>query len=294
MAIYVNGKTLTPKINGNSLEKRYYKEREQLIEMFKKFKLKGVEKPVIILEREYNKQWNKTKTSFKPAPPMALPLIAHIYDEELGSLEVRYSSTPPRQVKPNVLSWDSNKNESMMFETVALTEDKLDYAWFMLKASKYLEKGLFRIIDTRAKYSNTYNEAVLQKDAMNLLFGPDMTEEYLARIAVEFMDDNEVDYEKITGVEELATKIWDKAMANTKSNKKPGLKELIETGKKVIPEKTVEQEFEYEGEKIPLLECPNSVEWPAMVEEAKKYNITTQGKKKNILYSILEYLKSKE
>lgn len=301
MAIYMNDKVLEPKENGNSLEKRYFKERNEVMEMFDRFKVKGADKATILLTRDYKKKWNRSKTSYKPAPPLAMPTVANIYDQELGSIEIRYSSAPPIRVDKNLM-WPRDKEASLMFETLALTSDKLDLAWFILKASNLLEKGVFTIVDSKAAFGKQFSEVILQKEVTNYIFDDDVTEEDLAKVAALFFEPNEINYEAVSGKEELAMKLITKALNDKDNPRNPGLKRLKEACIRVglDKEKPKNEEasqvihFEFEGEEVSadLVKAPADIMYNDILDEGKKLGLQTVGKKKDVVYSMIQYVKN--
>lgn len=298
MAIYVDSKMMEPKEDGSSLQRKYYREREEVKKLFERFRVRGQDTATIVLTRDYYKEYNKDRTTWKPVPPISLPTVAHIYDEELGSVEVRYSATPPLKVGKQIV-WQQDKSASMMFETMALTSDKLDLAWFMLKASGYLEKGYFKIIDQKKEYSKLFDEVILQRDVTNMIFDESNTTEQLARVAAEFFDAGTFDYESVSGKEELAMKLLTKAIADQKNIKDPGLVRLKKAcqkaglGVKNVPADKTMISFEYDGEtySTPLLEVPPSLKYPELQQEAVELGLIPYGKKKEVVYTQIEYVK---
>ena len=301
MGIFIGEKLLEPKENGTSIEKKYFREREELKEFFNKFKVRGVEKPVIILTRDYPKRYNRAKTSWKPAAPMALPMTTTVHDETLGSLEVRYSSLYPRKSN-NKLLWPRNKNVEMFFDTMALSSQELDLAWYLLVATDFLSRGMFKVVDTRSEYKTKFEEVVLQKEVMNLLMADYATEEQLAKVAHDFFDDGEIDYNSISSKEEMAIKIWTKALVEDKKTRKNKLEEVLRICKKYklhkAPEPPAAQVIVVEDEEgnkkeIPLLDAPknlNRQEYFALAEELKIKNLAKNARNP-VLYTLVEYHK---
>ena len=303
MGIYVGEKLLEPKKNGTSIERMYYDQREELKDFFEKFKIEGEKTPVIILQRDYPKRYNRKKTSWKPAPPASFPMVTNIYDESMGSIQVRYSEAPPARGENNRLNWPRNKAASLFFDTLAISPKQLDLAWFMLRATPYLERGLFRIVDTRSEFSSKFAVAVTQKDVANLLFDEATTLEQLSKVAYEFFKDGEIDYNSITGKEELAIKLWSKAAIEHPVTKKTEMGTLLDLCKKHKLDKQKKKETQSLGKvsvtddegnptEVDILSCPDGFDRGVYIEKAKKLNVATPSKLKNeVLYTVVEYYK---
>ena len=303
MGIYIGEKLLRPKKTGNTLEKRYYEEREELKDFFEKFKIEGGPVPFIVLSREYAKRWNRKKTTWKPAPPMSLPMTTSIYDEEVGSISVRYSSNAPQKVDNRII-WQRNKETDLFFDTMSISIKQLDLAWFLLRATNYLEKNMFKIVDTRAEFSSKFNEAVVQKDVSSMIFADYVTEEMLAKVAHDFMEMSEIDYNAISGKEELAIKLWSKAVIEDKKTKKNSFVKLLKICRKykldVKPVKELKKpqvilvkDKDDKEIEIPLLDTPVGINRASLFEEASKFGINNAKKLKNgVIYTLIEHQKS--
>lgn len=279
------------------MEKRYATELDEVREMFNKFRIRGQEPATIVLTRDYNKQWNRSKTSYKPAPPMALPHRASTYTPDLGTIEMRYSRTAP-EINNGKLIWNADK-KALFFENMPLTENELDYAWFMLKGTNYLKNGIFKIVDAKTEYSKQFDEVLLQRDVQNLLFDDNVTEEQLAKVATEIFEPAEIDYKSISGKEELAIKIWQKVDARHKNKSKPNyadLKEICERfglGKEPKKEEAPQVIGLDDGSEIALEKAPKEVTMEELREQAKELDISSFQKKKDVLYTLIKHAKEK-
>ena len=132
MAIYFNDKVLSPKKDGNEMEKIYFKGLE---EVNKKYKENG---GTIVLVRDIKRISDTKGISFKPIVPFALPTSVPIYLEEMGAVSIRYSPSPPQR-EGKELIYPTYRN--FMYERLILTEKNKDLAWFLLKASNFIEDG---------------------------------------------------------------------------------------------------------------------------------------------------------
>lgn len=131
MGIYFNDKLLYPKADGNEIEKKYFSEMEEISAMFK-------DKKTIILERDVVREWDTKKQSTKAIVPFALPTEVPVYLDTLGAVSIRYSKAPP-QLVDRKLVYPTFRN--FMYERMIITEKNKDLAWFILKATTFVEGG---------------------------------------------------------------------------------------------------------------------------------------------------------
>jgi hypothetical protein len=68
--------------------------------------------------------------------PYALPSEVPLYLEELGAVSIRYSQAPPQRQGKNLV-YPTYRN--FMYERMILTKKNKDLAWFLLKASNFIE-----------------------------------------------------------------------------------------------------------------------------------------------------------
>jgi hypothetical protein len=287
MAIYYNNRVLEPKENGNNLEKRYFKERKELKVLFDMFRKDAKGGSTLTLERDFPKVWNKNKTSFKPAPPVALPMVTNIYDEELGSIQIRYSKEPPIINSKNQHVY---RNGALMFFDVrAITEKEMDFAWFMLKATNYLEKKMVKLVNKKVEFSGKFDELQKQAKANAILFDDNRAEPELVEFAkAVYPDGSTFKYES---TRELAVKIWER----TKVTEAYGL--ITSTYEKILNNKReqqgrvvfdVKQENGVEVEtEITLVKAPVGKRKAELVAEAEKLGITYTDQTNDLLWSLI-------
>lgn len=132
MAIYFNDKILSPKKDGNEMEKLYADQLEDVDAMFKSH---GGQ---ILLSREVARIWDTEHNSFKPTPPISLPTMVPVYLDSLGAVSVRYSKTPPERNGERVTFPNTRL---FVYENMLLTPKEKDLAWFILKATKFVQNG---------------------------------------------------------------------------------------------------------------------------------------------------------
>jgi len=301
MAIYFNDLILEPKEDGNSLQKRYFKERQEVKDLFEKFRKKGSKESYLVFTRDFPKKYNTKKTSYKPAPPIGLPMSANLYDEQYGSVQVRYSPSPPARLGKKVV-WP-RVDESVIFETLAISENKLDLAWFLLKASGYVKNGILKVVDEKLEHVGDFNKVKKEIDAAQCLFGDNVTLDNLETIATLLFPKGEVisDGDK----ESLATKLWTYVSAGEKNKKPYNFDALIATAKKVTKAKSeiANQKSMESGENVvtveltngdvitvPLLKCPPATTKEKLAAKVEELQIPIDVNQKNdLVYSIVKY-----
>lgn len=297
MAIYFNDLILEPKVNGTSLQRRYYQEREELRQLFQKFKRKGEKEATLTFTRDFNKVYNSRKTSYKPAPPIAIPYNVNIYDPEMGSVEIRYSRRPPIKNGQHLM-WPRDQ-ESLIGETLSVSEQRLDYAWFLMKASPFVNNGIIKLVDRQVEYEGTFAQIRKQKDVTNILFDDNITLETLQGIASILWPSGEVDGDS---KEELATKMWNRVQEGEKNKKAHNFDALIAAYGKFaeavskdtsdaskLTLVTLPDGSEVEVE---IVSCPKKISDEQLSEGALKYGIPTEGLSRNIIFSLIKQKKA--
>jgi len=131
MGIYFNDKLLHPKRNGNEIEKRYFTEMEEINAMFE-------EKKTIVLVRDVDRVMDSKGTSYRAVVPFALPNEVPIYLDTLGAVSIRYSKEAPQRHGKEIV-YPTYRN--FMYERMILTENNKDLAWFILKATTFIQGG---------------------------------------------------------------------------------------------------------------------------------------------------------
>lgn len=108
----------------------YYKGQQEIRELFKQHH------GALVLKRDSEQIWDITKTSYRPAVPFSLPVEAYVNLPSLGSVAVRYSKNAPVLVDRNYVY---TGNRIMIHDRLHLKEDQIDLAWYIIKASKFVE-----------------------------------------------------------------------------------------------------------------------------------------------------------
>lgn len=293
MAIYFNNKILEPKLHGNSLEKRYESELTEVKELFAKFKRKSGEPSMLVFTRDVPEKWNRTKTKKMPAPPISLPLVSTVYLDDIGSVQIRYSPTPPNTDGNGKFSWGRS---SMMFgEMTAIEETQMDLAWFLIKGTTYLKTGILRLVDKKQQMDADFDKLKIQAKPYSLLFSDDRTKEQLLAVANLVLD--RVDEEAT--MQELAINIWAKVKDNDVRKEKFGFRELekaivkeidksAHNGQKIVL--AGENDGENKGNiEVALKAAPQKVTREQLVMEATELGITvTDEMTKNVIFTLIE------
>lgn len=295
MAIYFNNLILEPKANGTALEKRYYEELQEVKGLFEKFKKSANANGGLTFSREFKKVYNRNKTSWKPAPPIAIPMNVNIYDPQMGSVEIRYSKSPPIKTGNNLM-WNRGQ-ESLIFETLTVRKDQLDLAWFLLYASDFVKKGTIKLVDKEAEYEGTVGEMKLQLEAQKVIFDEGVTYEKLEAISVLMFPNGDVQSD--TGSKaELATKLWKAVIVNEKNKLPRGYKDLIAAAEKVEKQFAKEESSTEDitvtlanGEEltVPLQRCPLKISTEKLHARAKELDFPIDGLSRDIIFSIIKY-----
>lgn len=287
MAIYINGKQLEPKKEGSSMEKKYYEDIQELKKLFAKFK-KGDAPAVLVFKREWAKKWNNQGTSFKPAPPINIPLRAGYYDKDGGgAIDIRYSESYPDMIG-NKLRW--NKPTETIYEMYSVTENQMDLAWFLLRASKFFEKGVLKLVDLGVEIEAKWDTMALQADVATAL--KNITEDDLAKVYIYFLN-GKFKYIESESVKVNAMRLWDTAIIDSKNDMPETMnflkealdKVVVTTAKSIDPTVVVVDEVEY-----PVLELPEGMNKKSILQEAANYGVElpTRPLKNEVLYTILQ------
>ena len=289
MAIYINGKQLEPKKDGSSMEKKYYEDMQELKGLFNKFR-KGTEPSVLIFKRDFAKKWNNKGTTFKPAPPIAIPLRTSYYDRDgAGAIDIRYSASPPENINGK-LRWA--KSMETIYEMYTVNENQSDLAWFLFKASRFFDKGVLKLVDTGVEIEAKWDKMTVQADVVKALFSETIDEDQLAKIYHYFIDGKYV-YSESQTIKENAMRLWDIALSDSINGKnqlmKP-LKDAIDKALK-ISAPVVEGWVNVEGIDYPVLPMPEGWQKKHILSEAESYGINDlpiRPLKNEVLYSILQ------
>lgn len=286
MAIYINGKQLEPKKEGSSMEKKYYEDIQELKKLFAKFK-KGDAPAVLVFKREWAKKWNNQGTSFKPAPPINIPLRAGYYDKDGGgAIDIRYSESYPDMINGK-LRW--NKPTETIYEMYSVTENQMDLAWFLLRASKFFEKGVLKLVDLGVEIEAKWDTMSLQADVATAL--KNISEDDLARVYAYFLN-GRFSYIESESVKVNTMRLWDTAIIDSKNDMpetmnflKEALDKVVVTVRPVDPNVVVVDDVEY-----PVLELPEGMNKKKILQEAENYGVElpTRPISNAVLYTILQ------
>lgn len=294
MAIYFDGKILEPKANGSKLEQRYYKERGEVKELLDKFKDPDGKSSALLFSRDFKKIWNTKGTTYKPAPPIAIPMNINIQDEDLGTVEIRYASRTPTKTKNGVM-WN-HENRSIIHEGMAITDKQIDLAWFILKASNVVEKGILKIVDKQAEYEGSFKDMARQASVVNAIFDKNLTLEAILEIAALVPTES-----PISGStrEEVAMKLWT-VVENGEKKKQPYnfdsvLKAIAKVkksnGKAALDGQETASVTLSDGEELEVarLKCPTTYSMEQMFKKAAELNFPTEGLDRDLLYSVIKH-----
>jgi hypothetical protein len=301
MAIYFDSKVLEPKADGTALQQKYYRERNEIKDLFKRFRKNGDKEGHLILTRDYHKVWNTKKTSYKPAPPIAIPMNISMGDPELGAIQIRYSDSPPIKTDKKLV-WGAVK-KGIINENLFIPEKDIDFAWYIIKATSFIEDGIFRIVDKKAEYEGKFSEMKKQMDASRIIFDEDVTLERLETLADLVLPSTM----KVTAdeQEEYAAKFWDIIKAGEQAGKTYNYDALIEADKKVSKAQAADYIDKSGGEvisvslddgrtlSVPFVKCHFRIKDETLKEKADELNIPVKGITKDELYSVIKYEEAK-
>jgi len=290
MAIYIDGVQLVPKATGTSMEKKYYNDLQELKKLFDKFR-RGTAPATLLFKREWARQWNEAKTSWKPCPPMAIPLRASYYDSGFdgvqgsGAIDIRYSASPPDKVSGK-LRW--NKSHEMIYEIYTVDEKHSDLAWFFFKASNFFEKGVLKLIDEEVEIQAKWDTVALQADVAIAL--RNISEDELAQVYVYFLG-GIFSYDEAQPVKANSMRIWDLAILQAKNGNTEAMNSLKQALDKVVKSEPVAKDGSIiiDGTEYPILPLPEGWTLKNINQEAENYGIELPKKilKNEIKYSIL-------
>lgn len=131
MGIYFEHKLLRPNPDGSEMEKRFHGELEEVRALFKQHG------GVIVLLRDSERVWDVKKESYRPFVPYSLPVEVYLYLDSMGSVSVRYSKNAPIYTDGKQYTYVNNR--IFIEDRLHLTEEQIDLAWFILKATKFVE-----------------------------------------------------------------------------------------------------------------------------------------------------------
>ena len=293
MAIYFDGKILEPKQSGSKLEQRYYKEREEVKQLLAKFKNTDG-RSALLFSRDFRKIWDTKKRTYKPAPPIAIPMNINLQDEDLGTVEIRYASRTPTKTK-NGIMWN-HEGVSIIREGMAITDKQLDLAWFILKASSVVEKGIVKIVDKQAEYEGSFKDMERQADVVSAIFDKNLTLETILEIAALIPTESPVSGHSR---EEVATKLWTIVQAGEKGRKAYNFDSVLKAIAKV---KKVNGKAATEGQEtvevglangevlnVKRIACPINVTMEKLLVRSTELNFPTEGLDKDLIYSVIKH-----
>jgi len=138
MAIYFNDRILSPKEDGNELERLLFTGMQTIDQLLKD------NNGSITLIRTVERKKSTDGTTFKPVPPFSFPSTVSVYTKDYGVVELRYSATSPQKQGDNVI-W--NNVDIMVYESMSFNENNLDLAWYLIIATPFVKKGQMKIHD---------------------------------------------------------------------------------------------------------------------------------------------------
>jgi hypothetical protein len=299
MANYFNGKILEPKKDGNALESMYYTGLREVEELFNRFRKPKEKEAYLIFSRDFKKVYNDKKTSYKPCPPMAISLRANIYDNQMGSVQVRFSDAPPEVGDNNKLVWPSTKNKSIIGETLAVSEKEKDYAWFLLKAARVIDKGMLKLVDEKAEYEGKFSSIQKQMAASRAIFDTDATMDSILAIAALVLPKGmEVNGDT---KETVATRFWDMIVKGEETHQSYNYEAVINASRKlqIAEAKAVKEsdetplhEVHFENGDtlvVPLVKCPYPTKTETLESKAEEFHFSTEGLTRDEIYSVAKF-----
>lgn len=295
MAIYFNNKILEPKPDGNSLERRYHEELKEVKKTFDLFRKRGETKSTLIFTRDFNKVWNSKKTTYKPAPPIALPLVSNIYVSDMGSVQIRYSKEPPLINDRGRMIWRTGSE--IISDIKPISEDEMDLAWFIIHATSYLKRGIIKLVNKKVEFDKDFSKMRIQAKPYAMLFSEDRTEEELLNVVSNLFPPDTIKYEN--GISELAVKIWETVRVAENVGHPWGYAELEKAIMKEINKKADKQEVSVISVKqengkekevaIPLLKAPINRKKEDLIKEAGELGIEVNSDMtNNFIYSLIQ------
>ena len=288
MAIYQGDNQLHPKKDGTLLERKYYKEREEIRDLFNKFK-KGDEPASLTFTREFEKKWNRGGTSYLAPAPQAIPLKAIYSDSEIDSIEVRYSQAPP--VKENgKVRWI--RPILMMDEFMSVNENQMDLAWFLLKMSGTFSSGTIKLVDQEVRIDAEWDTIMIQADVSKLLLSEYRTADELEQV-FDLFGEGKYTYNASESIKTNAVSLWRIAVGRDQDGEKqvfPQLKKVLESILNPVTAKATEGNVMVDGEEYPIIPAPEGWKKKEILQEAENNGIELPKypMKLDALYSILQ------
>jgi hypothetical protein len=180
-----------------------------------------------------------------------------------------------------------------------INEKNIDLAWFFLKASNYVTKGIVKLVDKDLEFKGSFSEVKRQMEASRILFDDDVTMERIETLA-ELVLPKEIKIEADTK-EEYVTKLWDIIVAGEKSRKEYNYDALMEANKKISKaqaadyvDKTKKQLILIvlaDGREVtvPEVKCPPKTKEETLEERAAAHGFPTEGLTRDEIYSLIKY-----
>ena len=141
MAIYYQDLALVPNEEGTELEQLYAEGLEEINKIFKENN-----GHIVLKRRDARLVWDKDNISYKPVPPVSIPVEIPMYLEKVGAINVRYSKSPPQRSGEKMVTYPGNR--VFIYESFILTEKEKDLAWLLLLVSNFVgttQKEIFYI-----------------------------------------------------------------------------------------------------------------------------------------------------
>jgi hypothetical protein len=200
MGLYFEDRLIRAKKDGDEIERMVFEGYAEVDEMFKE---KG---GVIILDRDFEEKKDTTGTNTMPAPPIALPMVVPMYLDALGAVNIRYSKSAPQRTNDGK-SVIYPSARLLVYDKMILTDREKDLAWFMIKATNFIEKkdnvnpsAFLKINDPKRevtekigklKRNALVDEYLLRDDS--LLFNKESLQAIADRFGIEIDKDNPVE-----------------------------------------------------------------------------------------------------
>jgi len=146
MAIYYEDKAVVPKKQGTEIERLYYEGKKKVDRIYHE---NGGQ--VILIRKDVKKVWDKDKISYKPIPPISIPVEIPMYLSDIGAINVRYSKYAP-QKQGKIVSYPGNR--VFIYESIVLGEKEKDLAWLLLVVSNFVgdtDKQIFKIFNPESE-----------------------------------------------------------------------------------------------------------------------------------------------
>lgn len=290
MAIYTmdagKPRLLAPNLQGNPLERMYARERKEIKQMYKDAKLPG-QKEAVLTFATRDKQGRIIKTlsgkrKQKLPIPSSFELKARVNaGDGYEGIPVRYSNGYPTEDRGKFF-WD--EKDLRIVDALSVPESKIDLAWFILKASNYISKGLIVLINKKVIYGDIVENIRDENELRNILFDPSNEVEDILSMAHKLFPENSDINRGASNIEQMSISLHKMIAVKAGIDKKYYSKALA-----IIKEKTVTQEL---MEKMPRLAPVGETKYEK--ENSKKELITEAiklGIKGAHLYSLEKLVK---